>query len=65
MFPYSQGVPHALMLVHAQFQSMDIGRDTATTMLSVTSLVDLSARLGVGYVADSRLLSFNALAIIT
>jgi len=61
LFFYSLGLPHALFFVHAHFTWLD--PMLVATVLSVASLADLTARLGVGYIADTGLVPLTVLVV--
>ncbi|KAA0191871.1 hypothetical protein HAZT_HAZT004617, partial [Hyalella azteca] len=50
------GAPHALFYLHAYAKSVGVDPSSVTTMLSVSSIVDLVGRLTIGFVADMQLI---------
>ncbi|XP_076034827.1 monocarboxylic acid transporter silnoon [Oratosquilla oratoria] len=55
VFLMAAGAPHAIFFLPAYASSRDIESSQVTLMLSISSIVDLFGRLGIGLIADLRL----------
>lgn len=49
---FAIGAPHAFFYLHAYYTSVNVDSTVVTKLLSLSSIVDLSGRLIIGYVAD-------------
>ncbi|RXG54926.1 Monocarboxylate transporter 12, partial [Armadillidium vulgare] len=55
------GAPHALFFLPAYAASTNIDKDTIIYLMSISSVVDLVGRLGIGFVSDLRIIRYSYL----
>ncbi|KAK7065212.1 hypothetical protein SK128_010436 [Halocaridina rubra] len=65
VFFMASGAPHALFFLPAYAESVDIPSSKTPQMLSISSMVDLIGRLGIGFVSDLGIFRISDLYFIS